>query len=454
MKNTEIKILVVSQRPAIAHRISSLFDGEQIDLRWESRIDRVLDLFERSTYDILLITDAIIQDGRIESIEVLEILSAKCPVTQILFLVDPKNIAIVSTALQVGTYQYIKTPVSDQELQLLVKAALEQQTQFGENQLLKRENGGQQFTQLIGQSQPMQDVYRQIRQAASTDIPVLILGETGTGKDLVAHIIHQQSSRSKNAYVPLNIAALPSELVVSELFGHEKGTFTGATENRVGIFEQADQGTVFLDEIGSIDERGQISLLRLLEQKRFHRLGGRRLIKSDVRLIAATNADLAELVQQSLFREDLFFRLDVFRIHLPSLRQRQGDIILLIDEFLQRFSSAFQKDIRGIAPECILALEAYKWPGNIRELRNVLQRAVLQSQSQTLLLENLPARFRDNVPKKPEVSFEIGTSLEYIERKMIERTLQFARNNRKKAALLLGISRGTLYNKMTKYDLA
>ncbi|MFT5088340.1 MAG: DNA-binding NtrC family response regulator [Candidatus Latescibacterota bacterium] len=452
MSDQEIKILVVSQGVDIVQRMRALFAEASVEVSWEGRIARVLDLFERAFYDILLITDTIVKDGTVESVEVLEVLAAKCPATQVLFLVDPGNIDIVSTALQAGTYQYIKQPVSDGELRMVVETALEQRPQYGDN-LLSKIDDEQHSAQLIGDSQPMRDVYRYIRQAASSDIPVLLSGETGTGKDLVAHAIHLQSARRDVAYIPLNVAALPPELVSSELFGHEKGAFTGASERRAGVFEQAHNGTVFLDEIGSIDERTQVSLLRLLEQKRFHRLGGRSLVASDVRLIAATNANLPELVQEGTFREDLLFRLDVFNIHLPPLRERHGDLPQLLQAFLTRFNKELQKDIHDIAPQCLAALEAYPWPGNIRELKNVIQRASLICQGHILQLEHLPARLQKGTEQKPQISFEVGTALENVEREMIAHTLQYTNNNRLQTARLLGISRRTLYNKIARHKL-
>ena len=452
MASESIRILAVSQRTDIVRRLRTLFGEETVV--WEHRIDRVLDLFESRVYDILLITDAIVKDGTVESIEVLDILAAKCPQTQVLFLVDPGNIDIVRTALKAGTYQYIRQPVSDGELRLLFETAIEERPLYAENLLFKNAAAADEHPHLIGNSPAMREVYRYIRQAASTDIPVLLLGETGTGKDLVAQAIHRQSARNEAPYIPVNVAALPPELVASDLFGHEKGAFTGASERRVGIFEQAHAGTVFLDEVGSIDERTQVSLLRLLEQKRFHRLGGRQLVHSDARLIAATNAELNELVRRNEFREDLFFRLDVFRIQLPPLRQRRGDMSRLLEAFLKSFSRMFQKEVYGVAPECLQVMEDYAWPGNIRELKNVVQRAVLLCQGQTLTTEHLPARFADPIRAVPRITFELGTSLSSIERELIVRTLEYTNNNRLQTARLLGISRRTLYNKLARHNLA
>jgi len=269
----------------------------------------------------------------------------------------------------------------------------------------------------------MQDVYRQIRQAAVTDMPILLVGETGTGKDLAAQAIHEKSERKDGPYVAVNLGALPSELVGSELFGHEKGAFTGAIGQRVGKFEEAQDGTVFLDEIATIDAKVQVSLLRLIEQKTFHRLGGKTTIRTNARLITASNQNLTDLVESGRFRKDLFYRLDVFRIALPPLRDRGGDVVLLIDGFLKRFNRSFQKNIVGVAPECISLLESYDWPGNIRELKNVIQRAVLVCEGEVLLPDHLPPRFRPGKPAPTKVAFEIGTPLQEVEREMIVRAL-------------------------------
>jgi transcriptional regulator with PAS, ATPase and Fis domain len=245
---------------------------------------------------------------------------------------------------------------------------------------------------------------------------------------------------------------LPQELVASELFGHEKGAFTGALDRRAGKFEQANTGTIFLDEISTIDERVQISLLRILESKRFTRLGGKRVMTSRARIIAATNENPSELVENGVFRDDLLYRLDVFRVHMPALRERQGDIPLLIDAFMKRFREAFGKDVHGIHPECVARLEEHDWPGNVRELKNVIQRAVLISTGEVLLPDHLPGRFGQKSAVRPKVTFTVGTPLSEVEREMVLRALATA-PNRKQAAELLGISRRALYNKLRKYGI-
>lgn len=453
MKSEPIKIIVVSRNAELVQRLKGLFPEEWIHVIRESNIDRVLERFEWESYDVLIITSVAFKAGEINGIELLEVIAAKSPTTQVLFLVESRDIQIAMSALKAGMYQYAKLPIGDEELRLLIKTAIEERSRYGTNLLLEADKRKVQFEKLIGRSPSMQSVYRQIRQAAATDIHVLLEGETGTGKDLAAQAIHQQSVRKEGPYIPVNLGATPAELVASELFGHEKGAFTGAAERRKGIFEQARNGTVFLDEIGTIEEKVQVSLLRLIEQKKFHRLGSRRSISSNVRLIAASNQDLADAVQRGRFREDLYYRLDVFRMVMPPLKERQGDVPLLIDEFLKRYNHRFQKNILGIGPECVSLLESYDWPGNVRELKNVIQRAVLVCTGEVILPQHLPPRFRPDRPVRPKVAFEIGTPLDEVEREMVIRALAATKNNRKRAAELLGISRRALYNKLRKHGI-
>jgi len=310
--------------------------------------------------------------------------------------------------------------------------------------------------EIHGESRSMQSVFQQIYQAASTDLPVLILGETGTGKELVARAIHRRSERRKGPYVAVNLGAIPTELVGSELFGHEKGAFTGAGERNRGRFEQAEDGSLFLDEIATMDMKMQVSLLRVIEQKEFYRLGGAKRIPTNARLIAASNEDVAGVVEQGRFRADLYYRLDVFRIVLPPLRERKGDISLLAEKFLGRYGRELRKDVVEISSEFMMALESYDWPGNVRELKNIIQRAVLVCTGEVLLPGHLPARFHNGGKyRRPseEEFFKVGTTLDSMEKKMILRTLEKCGNNRTQAASLLGISRRALYNKLRKHSL-
>jgi DNA-binding NtrC family response regulator len=311
------------------------------------------------------------------------------------------------------------------------------------------------FEGMIAVGLAMRAVIRQIRDAAVVDIPVLITGETGTGKDLVAAAIHRQSGRKDKAYVAVNMGAMAPELIASEVFGHEKGAFTGAADVRPGIFEQANGGTVFLDEIATMDEKTQISLLRVLEEKTVRRVGGAKNIGVDVRIIAATNEDLENNVAERRFREDLFYRLNVFHISVPPLRERVGAVTVLTDYFLSQFAAMYGKDVERVSHETYKMLRRYPWPGNIRELKNVVQTAVLMVDGKELTPEFIPRRIRDasgSDPKRDDAicSFRVGVTLDSVEKELIRMTLSRVGGNKKLAASILGISRRALYNKINR----
>ncbi len=305
----------------------------------------------------------------------------------------------------------------------------------------------------------MLEVFQAIIDAASADVPVLITGETGTGKDLVAGAIHNRSRRKEKPFVAVNMGAVPGELLASELFGHEKGSYTGATAMRKGRFEEADGGTIFLDEISTMDQRSQVFLLRVLETKTFRRVGGEKDIHVDVRVIGATNENLDTAIKTNRFREDLYYRLDVFHIHLPSLRERLGGVRVLSEYFLAQFAQMYRKPLKSVSPDAMQCLENYSWPGNVRELKNVIQRAVLVAEGEELTPDLLPTRIRNCGPSIREASsvnfpIHIGMTLEAVEREFIALTLASVGGNKKKTASTLGISRRTLYDKLKKHHLA
>jgi DNA-binding NtrC family response regulator len=314
------------------------------------------------------------------------------------------------------------------------------------------------FEGIIAVSLPMRAVIRRVVDAAAVDIPVLITGETGTGKDLVAAAIHRRSRRASRPYVPVNMGAMAPELIASEIFGHERGAFTGAQDARPGIFEQADGGTVFLDEIATMDEKTQVSLLRVLEEKAFRRVGGVRNIATDVRIIAATNENLEKGIEHKRFREDLFYRLNVFHISVAPLRERRAAISVLTDHFLSRFAAVYRKEIDRVSPETYRLLRKYPWPGNVRELKNVIQTAILMMEGHELTPDFIPQRVRDAVgdghnDTHAACSFRIGATLDSVEKEVIHKTLLRFQGNKKLAAHVLGISRRALYNKLKRHRL-
>jgi len=311
------------------------------------------------------------------------------------------------------------------------------------------------FEGIIAVSLPMRAVIRRIMDAAAVDIPVLITGETGTGKDLVAAAIHRHSSRKNRPYIPVNMGAMPRDLIASEIFGHERGAYTGAQETRPGIFEQGDGGTVFLDEVATMDEKTQVSLLRVLEEKNFRRVGGIKIIGADVRVIAATNEDLEKGVSEKRFREDLFYRLNVFPIRVPPLRERISGITALTNHFVSRFSAVYGKDVESVSPETYRLLRRYAWPGNVRELKNAIQAAVLMVNGKELLPDFIPQRIRQAISGsenrgEPTCSFRVGATLHGVENEFIRMTLAHVGGNKKLAASILGISRRALYNKIKR----
>lgn len=452
MENNEqkIKIICVDEGRELARQVRRIYDESMLDLAYERTIEEVVDRFEYESFDIMLFSSSVTHQQPSSSLEILEIITAKCPATQILFFAHPKRLKIANQALRAGAFHYSLLPVSDEELKLLIATAVERKPLLGLNMLLRSEVEKTTFERMVGRSTCMQQVYRQIRQAAATDIAVLISGETGTGKELAAQAIHEISDRASGPCIPVHIGSLPADLVSSELFGHESGSFTGANERRKGCFEQADGGTIFLDEIATIDQKMQVSLLRLLETKTFHRIGGQTDINVNIRVIAASNADLMNEIRVGKFREDLYYRLDVLHIIMPPLRERHGDLHLLVDHFIKHSCDDFQKVIRGISPNFFTCIEAYNWPGNVRELKNVIQRAVINCQEDILDINHLPKRLMNSGHADITIPVRIGMKLSEIEKEVIVRTLEYTGHNRTRSSEILGISRRALYNKMQK----
>ncbi len=315
---------------------------------------------------------------------------------------------------------------------------------------------------IIGKSTSIEKVFSLIERVCDTDSTVLIQGESGTGKELIAQALHYSGDRAKKPFVPVNCGAIPSELLESELFGHEKGAFTHAIRTRLGRFELADQGTVFLDEIAEMSPVLQVKLLRVLQEKQFERVGGTRTITSDFRVIAATNQDLEEAVKNGTFREDLYYRLTVIPITSPPLRERQGDISLLFDAFLKRFCLSKKRDLKGITPEAMAQLKKYKWPGNVRELENMVERMVILALGDELTLEDIPPRVLDAGPvtespvitEIPDTGFCLSKVLAEYERKLIIQALEQTGWVKNRAAKLIQVNRTTLLEKMKRHGVS
>lgn len=357
-------------------------------------------------------------------------------------------------AMKKGAYDYLTKPIDLDRLDILIKRALRSRTVEAENQTLKQRLGERSgFENIIGESVAMKQVFETVEQVAPTRATVLIEGESGTGKELVAHSIHDLSPRKNAPFVAVHCAALTPTLLESELFGHEKGAFTGAVERRVGRFEAADGGTIFLDEIGEVDGSVQVKILRVLGERSFERVGGSKTMQVDVRVIAATNKNLAQLVEQGKFREDLYYRLKVVEIRLPPLRERREDIPLMVREFLKEFSLENKKQVEDVAGDAQAVLMAYDWPGNVRELRSAIEHAVIWSKDGRVTLQNLPPALKEAAVRPGAQVLPTGMNLEQTEKAMMVRALENNGGNVSRAAAQLGISRRTLHRKIKRFGL-
>ncbi|MDG5469563.1 sigma-54 dependent transcriptional regulator [Deltaproteobacteria bacterium IMCC39524] len=389
--------------------------------------------------------------------------------------VDPEVLVIIITgygtvesaveALKMGAYDYIKKPFKADAIRLIVKLALETQNLRREVRQLRRGSQSREASGdnlMVGSSEQLTQVYRQIREVAKHETStVLITGESGTGKELVARAIHQLSPRKSKPFVEINCGSLPFNLLETELFGHERGAFTDAKTRKIGLFEEANGGTIFLDEIGEMDMNLQVKLLRVLEDRKIRRLGGNRNIDIDVRVVAATNLEIKEAIEQKGFREDLYYRLNVFPIHVAPLRQRREDIPPLLEFFLKHFSKEFHKNVNEISRAALDLLMRYHWPGNVRELRNVMERVCIMHNQETITPECLPREIWGEKPQD-EASFDYrippeGILFEEIvgrlERDLIAQAVGITGGNIAKTARLLNLPRGTLRYKMEKYEL-
>ncbi len=375
-----------------------------------------------------------------------------CPSTAIVMITAHATVPSAVEALRTGADDYLTKPIKPSVLKERVNSLVSYRPGYLPNSLLRDEVSEEVvFDGMSARSVRMRSVFEKIKLAAYADTTILVTGESGTGKELVARSIHTRSQRSKGPFIAVNTGAIPRELIGSELFGHERGSFTGATERKSGKFEQAENGTLFLDEIASMDERTQVNLLRVLETFRFTRIGGNKELKANVRVVAASNRDLQEMVKTGEFREDLYYRLSVLRIDLPSLRERREDIMVLVHVFLRECCRRYRKDVRIIPPETQKALESYSWPGNVRELRNVVEQAVLLARDDKFQADLLPRTIDAGSTVTTEIHLPLGCTLRGAEREIIEKTLQANDGNKKKTAKVLGISRRSLYNKLAIY---
>jgi DNA-binding NtrC family response regulator len=401
--------------------------------------------------------DIVITDIRMPEMDGMEFLAAlkeKLPQTEVILITAYGNVELAVQAMKRGAYDFMEKPIDLVKLRVLVHKALEKHALIVENIAL-RESLRQKyrFDNIVGTSQKMSEIYQTVTQVAPTNATVLITGESGTGKELIANAIHYNSPRKDKPFVKLNCASLSETLLESELFGHEKGAFTGAISRRKGRFEIADEGTLFLDEIGGVSLAVQVKLLRVLQEREFERVGGNETIKVDVRLVTATNKDLKKAVEEGAFREDLFYRIHVVTIDVPPLRERREDIPILVNHFINKFAAENKKNVKGVTDEALSLLTFYDYPGNVRELENIIESAVVMATGNLIDASLLPSNIRTAPPVRESVLLPIGSTLTEAEKRLISETLRFTRGNKVRAAKVLGIGTRTLYRKVKEYNL-
>lgn len=442
-------ILTIDDEENIRNGLADNFELEGYDVLKASNGKEGLDLIKKGNVD-LIITD-LRMDG-MSGEEVVRHVTTENPGIPIIVLTGHGSIEDATAAMKAGAYDFLTKPLDLDHLNLIVKNALKSRTQEKQIKELKEKLSGISFSdEMVGKSAELNKIRTLISKAAPSKANVLITGESGVGKELVAKAIHNQSNRKDKPFIVVHLAAMSESLLESELFGYEKGAFTGADNTHKGHFERADGGTIFLDEIGEINQATQVKLLRVLQEKKFERVGGEKSIEVDVRVVAATNKILEDEVKAGHFREDLFYRLNVVRIHVPPLRERRDDIPLLMHSFLKEFSEENNKQIKGFDSKSKAAMIKYSWPGNIRELRNCVESAVVMCSGDEIKMEDLPPALQKKFEEK-NILIPMGITLEEAENIIINENLAFNNGNKSKTAEILGIGRKTLHRKLGETD--
>ncbi len=453
-RNRRLDILVVEDEPFQREMIRDHLVGEGYRVHEAESGEKALQLLEKHSFDLLLLD---FRMPGMNGIEVLKEARRVAPHVEAILITAYGAIETAVEAMKAGAADYLTKPINLDELGLLIERVGRHLMLARENDLLRREvqGGDRAGKTILHKSGEMAQVIQLAQRVAPSEATVLIRGETGTGKELVARLIHRLSPRAQNPLVTLNCAAVPEALLESEIFGHEKGAFTGAHQRRIGRFEQADGGTLFLDEVAELSLPLQAKLLRFLQDREFQRVGGERTLKADVRILSATHQDLETRIREGLFREDFYYRINVVAMNIPPLRERREDIPLLAEYFSGRFAVENRKNIRGISPEAMKRLVAYDFPGNVRELENIMERAVVISRNRVIAARDLP--FTDTVGAGPaeEPCFQgtLHEAVESLERRMVGNALEKAGFNQSRAARMLGLSERMLRYKLKKYGL-
>lgn len=445
-------ILLVDDEIAHLKTLEKLFVREGYAVECAEDGQRALDLIrQREQPPALVITD-LMMPGDIDGMDLLGLIKKLTPETEVILMTAFGTVELAVQGMKEGAYDFITKPLKRAIVLKSARQALERQALLAENRELRARlaklNGDR---DIIGQSEALRRATELVGQVATSDATVLLTGESGTGKELFARMLYASSDRSEGPFLAVNCAALPESILESELFGYEKGAFTGANQRKIGRFEAADGGTLFLDEIGELSPQVQVRLLRVLQEGSFERLGSNETTHVDVRIVAATNRDLEQEMREGNFREDLFYRLNVINIHVPPLRRRLEDVSLLAEHFLARYGAKNSREITGLSGEALAALSSYKWPGNVRELENVIERAVVLDRDGVIDLDDLPPHIvegADLTTTHSSITIPLGTPLDEIEKMVIDETLKLTGGNKKMAAQLLGIATRTIYRKL------
>ena len=446
------RILLVDDDKNTANGLTKILLQDGYDASCAFTGTEALNLIETEHFNII-ITDMKLPD--ISGLSIIEKAKKRDNDITVVMITAFSSVQNAIDAMKKGADDYLTKPVNIDELELILKRIWERRLLVLQNKELRQQlNDKYNFSGIIGNTPEMQDIFKTITEIAPTEASVLIYGETGTGKELIANAIHYNSDRKDKPFIALHCASLSEGVLESELFGHEKGAFTGAISQRRGRFELANGGSLFLDEIGEMNSHVQIKLLRVLETGRFERVGGERTLESDVRIIAATNKDLDKEIEEGRFREDLYYRLNVINLKLPSLRERKEDIGLLIDSFLVKYSAKNKKDIKGFTSQSVKMLNNYNWPGNVRELENTIERAVVMAKEEFIEPSNLPSNINVHSMKtrRETLHIPLGSTMKEIEKKIILETLQTTKGSKSKAAKILGISTRKIEYKIKEWS--
>ncbi len=449
---SEFHILIVDDEPNIRSGLAKGLSKIADCIETAGSVNEALDKFDAGNYQ-LVIADVRMPGDR-DGLDLISMVQQRKPGTTTIVITAHGSVETAIEAMRRGAFDFISKPVDLNLIRQQVTKAAEHHWLQRENHQLKEKLAAVgEITGIVGNSQSLQELLVQIRQIASTDATVMIQGESGTGKELIARAIHDQSNRSSNPFVAVNLGALPETLLESELFGHEKGSFTGATRQKPGCFEQAIGGTLFLDEITEIPTKSQVDLLRVLETQRYTRVGGEEGLQSDARIVSATNRDVSRMVEDGSFREDLYYRLNIVPIKVPPLRSRRGDIPLLVDYFLEHFCKRHSRPLKHVDESAMQILVDARWPGNVRQLRNVIERIVVTSTSDKIASNDLPVELSKLDNAAMTTIRTLAEVTETAEKSAIEQALASNDHHRELTAKSLGISVRTLHYKMNKYDL-